>query len=425
MSLQVALLILGIVVVIGVAVGTFSKSGESRRARQRRHRFDGSEENESRFNDTVELEHEYDPSAEAEPAPWTSAPLQGKKSLSSRGSVTGVSQPQVAKKSKDRIYDELEQLERAIDTRIDVDPDIDTRGQQSGAGISATQMVMHPMAPDEKIDFIVTLPTRGKPIARDTALGIYKQNEYILEKPRGLYGLRHVTKVWSNLDSDPISTEYSDLRLAIQLADIEGPVSESELHKFSQLALKLADPLKRRTLFSMEFEEAIKMARELDEFCKEFDVVASVNILSKGPVGFTGMDIAHEMSVLGLEIGKRNVFHKYPNFDKRKFPMYSIANLYDPGEFDIHKMQRFVTKGLTMFMQVPCVSDPGTIFRQMIKDAQHLCNKLEGSLLDQDNKPLTAAGVEAIEAQIRDIDRRMRERGIVAGTETAIRLFDI
>jgi len=419
MSLQVALLVLGIVIVISVAVGTM---GQSRRIRQHRNRH---VEFDDVRNDTVEFEHEYDPSAEIDPVPWVSAPLQGKKSLSSRGTVTGVSQPSIAKKEKHAIYDELENIERAIETRIDVDPEIDTRNQVSAAGLSTTQMVMHPMAPDEKIDFIVTLPARSKPISRDRALGIYKQNEYILEKPRGIYGLRNVTRVWSNLDSDPISTEYTDLRLAIQLADIEGPVNESELHNFSQLALKLADPLKRRTLFSMEFEQAIEMAKVLDNFCKEFDVVASVNILSKGPVGFTGMDILHEMSVLGLEMGKKNIFHKYPNFDKRKFPHYSIANLYDPGEFNMEAMQRFVTKGLTVFMQVPCVRDPGAAFREMIKDALRLCNELNGALLDQDNKPMTQQGIDAIESQIRALDQRMRERGIAPGTETAIRLFDI
>jgi cell division protein ZipA len=419
MSLQVALLILGIVIVISVAVGTM---GQSRRVRQHRHRHTDFDDIR---NDTVEFEHEYDPSAEVEPVPWVSAPLQGKKSLSSKGTVTGVSQPSIAHKEKNPIYDELETIERAVETRIDVDPEIDTRNLDSEAAPTATQMVMHPMAPDEKIDFIVTLPARSKPISRDRALGIYKQNEYILEKPRGLYGLRNVTRVWSNLDSDPISTEYTDLRLAIQLADIEGPVNESELHNFTQLALKLADPLKRRTLFSMEFDQAIEMAKVLDNFCKEFDVVASVNILSKGPVGFTGMDILHEMSVLGLEIGKKNIFHKYPNFDKRKFPLYSIANLYDPGEFNMEAMQRFVTKGLTIFMQVPCVRDPGTVFREMIKDALHLCNELNGTLLDQDNKPMNQQGVEAIENQIRALDQRMRERGIAPGTETAIRLFDI
>ena len=61
----------------------------------------------------------------------------------------------------------------------------------------------------------------------------------------------------------------------------------------------------------------------------------------------------------------------------------------------------------------------------MIKDALHLCNELNGTLLDQDNKPMTQHGIDAIESQIRALDQRMRERGIAPGTETAVRLFDI
>jgi len=418
MSLQVALLILGVIVVISVAVGTMD---QSRRRQHRRHRLS---EREPEFNDTVELEHEYDPSAEAEPVPWVSASLQGRRALSA-DAAPAQSPDTPSRKIKPAIYDELDSIEAAIDTRLDVDPEIDTRHLGPSATGSATQLVDHPMAPDEKIDFIVTLPSRSKPISRDHALGIYKQNEYILEKPRGLYGLRHVTNVWSNLDSDPISTEYTDLRLAIQLADNAGPVNESELNAFTQLALKLADPLKRRTLFSMEFDQALKMAKLLDAFCKDFDVVASINIVANGPVGFMGINILHEMSVLGFEYGRKNVFHKHPDNNKRKFPKYSLANLYDPGYFDLNNMQRFVTKGLTLFMQVPCVREPGKAFREMVRDAQALCNALDGKLLDQDSKPLTSTGIEAIERQISDLDARMRERGIAAGSDTAIRLFDI
>src|SRR4030065_599369 len=55
--------------------------------------------------------------------------------------------------------------------------------------------------PDEKIDFVVTLPGKG-PVTRDRALGVYKQNEYLLEKPRHIYGLGYRTGLWSNLETD-------------------------------------------------------------------------------------------------------------------------------------------------------------------------------------------------------------------------------
>lgn len=424
MSLQIVLLLLGVLIVASVA---YTSMDHGKRGQRHKRRFANSEDLDEPEIDTVQLEHEYDPAADAEPAPWVAAPLQGKKALKSDTPVPTTLEPpaeQKARSTRRQLEDELDQLEQVSQTRLDVDPDIDIRNQPEKEGESL-QRANQPMAPDERIDFIVTLPGRSRPIPRDKALGIYKQNEYMLDKPRGLYGLRNVTKVWSNLDSDPISTEYTDLRLAIQLADINGPVTESELNTFTQLSLKLADPLKRRTLFSMEHDEALQMARKLDAFCKEFDVVASFNILANGPVGFMGLDISSAMSQLDMHLGPRKVFNKYPGHNQRAFPCYSLANLYDPGTFEASSMQRFVTKGLTLFMQIPCVRNPAKVFEQMAKDAMKLCNTLDGKLLDQDNKPLTQNGLKLIYRQVKDIDARMTEQGITAGSETAIRLFDV
>jgi hypothetical protein len=121
--------------------------------------------------------------------------------------------------------------------------------------------------PDEKIDYVVTLPGKG-PVSRDTALGIYKQNEYLLEKPRHIYGLGYRTGLWSNLENDTEHAQYRSIALSVQMVDTKGPIGESELNTFTQLALKLADVLQRPTKFSMPFEEALEKARELDEFSR-------------------------------------------------------------------------------------------------------------------------------------------------------------
>src|SRR4030067_1007749 len=86
--------------------------------------------------------------------------------------------------------------------------------------------------PDEKIDFTIDLPGPG-PVMRDTALAIYKQNEYVLNKERHLYGRHHGTERGSALQLDPGTAEYDDLKLAIQLTDPRGPVDEPELQPFS------------------------------------------------------------------------------------------------------------------------------------------------------------------------------------------------
>jgi cell division protein ZipA len=74
-------------------------------------------------------------------------------------------------------------------------------------------------------------------------------------------------------------------------------------------------------------------------------------------------------------------------------------------------------------MNVPCVSQPASMFDRMIETAKRLCRVLDGQLLDQDRKPLTDKGIGIIRAQIDDIGDSMRAFGIVAGSPTALRLF--
>jgi len=59
-------------------------------------------------------------------------------------------------------------------------------------------------------------------VERDVALGIYKQSEYLIDKPHRLYGQREGTQSWGNLSRDPATARYGLLALALQLADRSG-----------------------------------------------------------------------------------------------------------------------------------------------------------------------------------------------------------
>jgi cell division protein ZipA len=276
--------------------------------------------------------------------------------------------------------------------------------------------------PDEKIDYVVTLPGKG-PVARDVALGIYKQNEYLLEKPRHLYGLGYKTGLWSNLETDPERAQYRSIALSVQMVDSKGPIGESELNTFTQLALKLADALQRPTRFSMLFEEALDRARELDEFCETNDVLASINILADGPTGFSGRAIDQAARLFGMQFGAMNIYHKKNDLALGCRHLFSLANLYQPGEFDPAKVDRFRTQGLTLFMNVPCAYQPVRVYEKMVQVAKGLCEKLDGRLEDHEHHPLTDPGLMVIRTQIERITAEMTNRGIIPGSATAMRLF--
>lgn len=278
-----------------------------------------------------------------------------------------------------------------------------------------------PAAPDGLLDFILSLPGEG-PVERDTALGIFKQHEYRLDKPRRLYGKHYQGALWSDLARDPPSARYSDLAVAIQLFDSRGPIDESELNTFSQVGLKLADALQRPTKFSLTFEEALKRARELQVLSEAYDVIAGINVLARGEP-FRGRAIEQAAERAGLKFGARNIFHVKSDLTPGCRHLFSMANLFQPGDFNPRAWGGLDTRGLALFMSVPCAHHPASVFVKMVTAAKVVAEALGGELRDQDGKPLTDKGLAIIRHQIEEIDRRMTEYGIIPGSRTALRLF--
>lgn len=287
------------------------------------------------------------------------------------------------------------------------------------AGASA--VVRQNMA-DELVDFVVTLPGE-EPIGRNKALGVYKQNEYMLDKPRFIYGLGHKTGLWSNLERDPEHAQYRSIAVALQLVDTHGPVSETELNTFTQMALKLADALQRPTKLSLSFEEALERARQLDEFCEANDVLASISLMANGPTGFNGRAIDQVARHFNLHLGDMNIYHRRNDQVLGSRNLFSLANLYNPGTFDPVRLDRFRTQGLTLFMNVPCSYQPVRVFDQMIDVGRGLSRMLDGRLEDHEHHPLSNQGIQVIRAQIERISAEMTNKGIVPGSITAMRLF--
>ena len=305
-----------------------------------------------------------------------------------------------------KLTGDLAEAEDIANVRIEGTVDFPLEGQQHG-GL--------------QVDFVAYIPGK-KVIRRDSVLGVYRQNEYLLEKLHRVYGLSHPTHVWRNLEEEPESGRYTDLVLTIQLTDQHGPIDETELTKFSLLVLRLSEALKRRFRFSNDFEKAQELAKKLDQFCKKYDVLAIINILPEGSSVFTGKEIVRCADQVGLELGAMNIYHRSGSNGRGQY-LFSMANLFKPGSFDPDHMDNFSTKGLTMFMNLPCTRDPVESFGLMLAAAEQLCEGLRAKLVDQNHNDLSSHGVDSIRQQMKRIAQEMESAGIVPGSEMARRLF--
>ncbi len=272
------------------------------------------------------------------------------------------------------------------------------------------------------IDFGAVI-SGDNPVARDDALSIFRQHEYELEKPLRILARSIETGEWRDLEQEPYGGEYAELALSIQLADRHGPVTESELTKFSSLVLRLAEDLGRTFKFSMSIDDALERAVELRGLCKEFDTLVVLNVVANEDLDFHGCVIDQCAAEFGLELGRMNIYHKNIADVMGPRNLYSMANLYSPGNFDPEQMDNLRTQGLSLFMSLPTNFQPADVFLDMAHTARSISERLNGELVDREQNPLSERGINAIHQQILNYVAELRSEGIVAGGRIAARLF--
>lgn len=276
--------------------------------------------------------------------------------------------------------------------------------------------------PQKEIEYVALI--RGAdPITRDQALGVYRQHEYTMEKRNGIFGFNIHNGLWRNLEHEDQTSEYRDICLTIQLADYKGPVSESELHRFSQMSLEVAEELDRPIIFSMDFDEALAEAVDLDRFRKELDVIPVVSIVARSEQGLTMTAIHRESEKLGLAYGEDHIYHRIrKNADNQTDVLFSMANMFKPGDLPKHDVDLH-TSGLTFFMRLSTVSKPVDVYKDMIETATTMAKRLNCILVDQETRPITESMTMSQTKSIMKMTSRMESRSIPAGSDLAKRLF--
>ena len=259
-------------------------------------------------------------------------------------------------------------------------------------------------------------------INRDTALGIYRQFEFDIKKRCRIFGLSHPDGHWRNLEKQPESAKFTDFGISVQLADRSGPITESELNHFSQMILRFAEVFGRRFRFSISLNDALTHARKLDEFCKNYDSVAILNVVARNH-DFRGSDVHKCARELGMQLNRQSVYEKrYPNVQAGKLH-YSMASLTQDGKLPPPGEGDFLTRGLTLFMNIPRSENPPQVFNDMVADAKHLCQELNGTLVDHNLRGMTQKALKRISQQIRQMVYEMEQEGVTPGGDKSLRLF--
>ena len=110
-----------------------------------------------------------------------------------------------------------------------------------------------------------------------------------------------------------------------------------------------------------------------------------LNIMSpKGHV-FTGEGIHAVMTSAGLTHGEHQIYH----YMKDGLAMFSIANVIEPGFFDLSDLKNLSTPGLAVFMQLPGPAECRYALDSLLEISKRLSEALSGELCDENRSVLT------------------------------------
>ena len=135
--------------------------------------------------------------------------------------------------------------------------------------------------------------------------------------------------------------------------------------------------------------------------------VFMVNVISRNAEGFNGEDILHILLACDLRFGDMNFFHRHEQEAGRGPIQFSVANMVQPGVFDIDNMGDFTTPGLVFFLSLPGPQDMMQAFDYMLETAQAVSRNLGGDVLDETRSVITRQTLEHCRQKIRELERRL------------------
>lgn len=256
----------------------------------------------------------------------------------------------------------------------------------------------------------VALVIAEAPASREQLAALERSTESI-GRPvhvEGLEGERWVPVAESERDG------WRELRVGLQLATRAGPASAEMVAAFNDAVATFAAHVGAVSQRENPAEAAGR-ARDLDALCAETDVELVLNVRGRSGATFAVPRVRELAAAEGLEPAGPGRFACYGDDGA---PLYTLRFADVPPPRD----SGYAT-GLTFAFDVPHAADASASLALLSATAGRFAAALAGDVVDDGGRPLTPAGLAAIQRSLAPVLARLAERGIPAGSPLARRLF--
>lgn len=182
-----------------------------------------------------------------------------------------------------------------------------------------------------------------------------------------------------------------------------------EKSRDSSQTLQSELPLDREEFGKDDFDETEDEAG--DDAQPEVEEVIVINVMAPPDGMMAGKEMLAVLLKQGMRLGNMSIFHRHADSSGNGPVMFSMANMVQPGTFDMGQMEEFSTPGVSLFLQLPGKHESYMqSFERMLETANALKDGLGGELKDENRSVLTRQTIEHYRQRIRDFELRQLSR---------------
>jgi cell division protein ZipA len=143
--------------------------------------------------------------------------------------------------------------------------------------------------------------------------------------------------------------------------------------------------------------------------------IVTLFVVAREGSHFHGPDLIVAAEKAGLEFGDMGIYHRLVDGKRELGPIFSVANMLKPGNFDLGRLDALRTPGVSFFMTLPAPLTALDAWDAMLPTAQRLAELLDGQVLDEERNALGRQRIAHIRDQLRGWDRDHEGKEIFFG----------
>lgn len=268
--------------------------------------------------------------------------------------------------------------------------------------------------PDPEIECVVTLQPSRPVYAGSLAAGLHAR----LGKPLRWFGRRDGAAPWQRLTGDTPG-EFGEIAACLLLADRNGAASLAQIEAFHRVIGELAPSLPAAWSAAPPDDEAAR-AEELDRLCAELDMQIGLTIQKTDGSTIPGTKLRGVAEAAGFRLAPSGRFECVQ--EETGAVQYTLHSL--KGDvFTLDSLRLASVAGVVLVLDVPRVADPPRAFDQLKLAAKRMAQTLGGELCDDNQRPLTDQALAAIRAQVVAASELLVRAQIEPGSPRAHKLF--